>query len=574
MKKFIAITFVSLIFTGLIVSIPSMSGAVTLNVGCGASIQAAYDSLPTPKGGVLLLDECRYDVGSGLKLNRSKPVSIIGPDRNRRHLAAVDVDDATRRPGAVLWGSAVPSSGYLVDTTLPMGTSINGNGFAFRNLTFDTDNAAGAILGDNVNQAIVDNNFFAMGRADAWAIKLVTKDSFVEPGVIHGNDASWWRVTNNNSRGGGFFAAVGAEGGTTPPYNWNHNQHVVTGNVVFPPTTPVNPAIVCRGCHRGYFAANNLEGNFNPAILLESSWQMRLDGNSGEAGTTAGLVFIKLVNSDANFLSDSGTSTSAGQVLYHLDAASSDNVIIAPALTTTRSLYGASGIVNLGANNTVIKGGTSTGGGTAGPPGPTGPAGPTGATGPAGPPGADGADGATGPRGATGPAGPTVTVTETATQPTTPPPTTPPPGPVTLQATDDSFVDEGRPTENFGGFPFLRAGLQSDVNDHISYLKFNSPVAGTGTLRICVENAFGTWPALLVHTVSNETWTEGTINYNNRPTPGTQVGTLPHDPGCHNVSVPVDSGLNTYAIRHPQSETSKLTSSEGTTAANRPTLTI
>lgn len=328
-------------------------GPMTAVVPCGSSIQVAYDALPSPGGGLLRLQACRYNVGSGLVLNRGKPVSIIGPARWRRHMAAPDVDDGTRIPTAIIWGSTVPSSGYLVNTTQP-NSSLNGNGFEFRNLMFDTDNAAGAILGDNVNQGIVDNNFFALGRADAWAIKLVTKDSFVQPGVIHGDDASWWRITNNNSRGGGFFCACGAEGGTTPPYNWNHNQHVITGNVVFAPTSPVNPAIWCRGCHRGYIAANNLEGNFNPAILLESSWQMRLDGNSGEAGSTAGIVFVKLVNSDANFLSDSGTSTSAGQILYSLDAASSDNVVIAAALTTTRSLYGPSGILNQGANNTVI----------------------------------------------------------------------------------------------------------------------------------------------------------------------------------------------------------------------------
>ncbi|HEX5901784.1 MAG TPA: hypothetical protein VF028_01510, partial [Actinomycetota bacterium] len=117
-----------------------------------------------------------------------------------------------------IYSSSGPTgSGYLVDTTLPMGVSVNGNGFVFRNLMFDTDNAAGAILGDNVNQGVVENCFFALGQPDAWAIKLVTKDSFVEPGVVHGDDASWWRIENNNSRGGGFFSAAGAEGGKTTP---------------------------------------------------------------------------------------------------------------------------------------------------------------------------------------------------------------------------------------------------------------------------------------------------------------------------------------------------------------------
>jgi hypothetical protein len=332
-----------------------VASADVVQVDCGASLQAAYDALPSPEGGVLELGDCRYDVDSGLRLDRRKPLAIIGPERARRHLAEADVDDPTQIPGAVIYSSSGPTgSGYLVDTTLPMGMSINGNGFVFRNLMFDTDNAAGAILGDNVNQGVVENCFFALGRPDAWAIKLVTKDSFVEPGVVHGDDASWWRVENNNSRGGGFFSAAGAEGGTTTPYHWNHNQHVITGNVVFAPTVPAGPAIHCRGCHRSFVTANNLEGGWDPAILLESTWQSRLDGNGGEAGSDAGLVFVALVDSDANILSDLGTSTSEGQILYHLDPDSSDNIVIAAALTNTRDLYGAGGIVNEGANNLII----------------------------------------------------------------------------------------------------------------------------------------------------------------------------------------------------------------------------
>jgi parallel beta-helix repeat protein len=271
-------------------------------------------------------------------------------------MAAVDVDDPNRIPTAIIWGSAVPSSGYLISTTSP-DSSANAMGFEFRNLMFDTDNAAGAILGDNLNYSIIDNNFFALGRADAWAIKFVTKDSFVHPGTIHGNDASWNRITNNNSRGGGFLCACGAEGGTTPAYNWNHNNFIIRDNVIFAPTTPVGPGIWLRGAHRSLILGNNVEGKWNPAILLEGSYGNRLDANGGEDGSATGqpgLVFVKLVNSDANTISDMGTSTSAGQILFYLDAASSDNIVIAASLTTTRSLYGPNGFVNQGPNNTII----------------------------------------------------------------------------------------------------------------------------------------------------------------------------------------------------------------------------
>jgi hypothetical protein len=347
--------FLAVLLSAITLMPTQLASADVVKVSCGASLQAAYDALSSPEGGVLELDACRYDVDSGLRLDRRKPLAIVGPERVRRYLAEADVDDPTQIPGAVIYSSSGPTgSGYLVDTTFPMGVSVNGNGFVFRNLMFDTDNAAGAILGDNVNQGVVENCFFALGQPDAWAIKLVTKDSFVEPGVVHGDDASWWRIENNNSRGGGFFSAAGAEGGTTTPYNWNHNQHVISGNVVFAPIAPTGPAIYCRGCHRSYISANNLEGEWNPAILLESTWQSRLDGNGGEAGSSAGLIFVALVDSDANFLSDLGTSTSKGQILYYLDSDSSDNIVIAAALTNTRDLYGAGGIVNEGANNLII----------------------------------------------------------------------------------------------------------------------------------------------------------------------------------------------------------------------------
>lgn len=575
MKKLftaIALALAVLVSVPLLGALPT--GAVTLNVACGSSVQAAYDSLPTPKGGVLMLEECRYDVGAGLKLDRRKPVSIIGPDRNRRHLAAVDVDDANRRPGAVLFGSAVPSTGFLVDTTAPMGSSVIGFGFVFRNLTFDVDNAAGAILGDNINYVVIENNFFAMLRADAWAIKAVTKDA-TEPGVVHGDDASWWRVRDNNSRGGGFFCACGAQGGTTPPYNWNHNNFIIDGNVIFAPSPPVGPAIWLRGAHRSAITNNNVEGPWNPGILLEGSYGNSLTANGGEDGSATGqpgLTFVKLVNSDFNTLNDMGTSTSAGQILYNLDSASSDNIVLAAALTSTRNSYGPNGIINNGANNLILKGSTALGGGgTQGPPGPTGA---TGATGPAG---ADGAPGATGPRGATGPAGETVTITVTPSP--SPSPTTPPPGPpVTLSPTDDAMVQEENPTTNFGSSAFLRAGWQQDENERISYLKFNSSRSGTGQLRICVElSPLG--GHVEVRTVTNDSWTEGMLTYVNKPAVGPIVDTFQNQGGCHTADVPVEVGLNTFALTRPdlnnfEGEVNRMTSSEGTTVANRPTLVV
>jgi len=65
-------------------------------------------------------------------------------------------------------------------------------------------------------------------------------------------------------------------------------------------------------------------------------------------------VFVKLQNSDGNFLSDIGWHSSSGQILYNLDSGSTGNIIIAATLTSARGLYGTNGVINNGGTTNVI----------------------------------------------------------------------------------------------------------------------------------------------------------------------------------------------------------------------------
>jgi len=316
----------------------------------GESIQDAYASLPAESGGVIYLLPGRHDVGDGLTLDRTKPVSLVGLARWRRHVSTEDLDEPEHVPGAVLHSST--SAPWLIDTTQPMDSVVNGFGFEFRNLVLDFRTSEIGILADNVNHGVVENCFFAGPGGDAWAIMLVTKDSFVQPGTSHGDDASWWRVMNNNARDCGLFAALGAFGGNTPAYQWNHNNHLIEGNVCFQ-ASATTPAIWLRGGHRSHLVANNLEGDWDPAILLESCWQSRSDGNAGES-SLEGITFVRLEGSSACLISDLGASTSSGQTLIQMDAGSGDNIVLAPALTAERSLYGPDGYVDEGVNNLIV----------------------------------------------------------------------------------------------------------------------------------------------------------------------------------------------------------------------------
>ena len=152
----------------------------------------------------------------------------------------------------------------------------------------------------------------------------------------------------------------------------------------------------------------------------------------------------------------------------------------------------------------------------------------------------------------------------------------------TLQATADSYTRYNQPNANFGGQSVLRAGYSYDKEVR-TYIRFVSPVSGTGKLRIYVERSNG--HTIRVYT-GNDNWTEGGITWKNQPSTITQVATFTSGWGRFvTVTVPVKKGSQTFVIRkfvgpdpgpvshNYDDEVSRFTSSEGN-SARRPTLTV
>lgn len=107
----------------------------------------------------------------------------------------------------------------------------------------------------------------------------------------------------------------------------------------------------------------------------------------------------------------------------------------------------------------------------------------------------------------------------------TPAPPTPTPGPggstFTFNTADDALVLANRPTANYGTATILGT---DDVPNVASFLKFNvaglnGPVA-SATLRVYVTSGN---IAFNVAQVADNTWTEGSITYNNAPASGAVV---------------------------------------------------
>jgi hypothetical protein len=97
---------------------------------------------------------------------------------------------------------------------------------------------------------------------------------------------------------------------------------------------------------------------------------------------------------------------------------------------------------------------------------------------------------------------------------------------VTLNPVDDAYVAGDLPGSNFG----LTSDLQSDISPlRESYMKFDlSPLAGTtvsqATLRMFV--ASGSANVQSIKEVADDSWTEGSLNFNNRPAKGATITTF------------------------------------------------
>jgi hypothetical protein len=125
---------------------------------------------------------------------------------------------------------------------------------------------------------------------------------------------------------------------------------------------------------------------------------------------------------------------------------------------------------------------------------------------------------------------PTRTPTATATSPN-PPTNTPSATPTNTGSTSsftfipiaDSYVNETSSTTNYGSLSTLRADNSPIVR---SYLRFNvqglSSSVTRATLRVFANTASSV--GCSANSLSNNTWTESTINYNNAPPLGSVIG--------------------------------------------------
>jgi len=119
---------------------------------------------------------------------------------------------------------------------------------------------------------------------------------------------------------------------------------------------------------------------------------------------------------------------------------------------------------------------------------------------------------------------PTYTPTPTATRTPTPTSTSSSAGNTfTFTSIADAYVNSGSTTTNYGSATTLRADASPDIH---SYLRFNvqglSGNVTRATLRIFANSA--STIGCNANSLSNNTWTESTINYSNAPSLGSAIG--------------------------------------------------
>ena len=144
----------------------------------------------------------------------------------------------------------------------------------------------------------------------------------------------------------------------------------------------------------------------------------------------------------------------------------------------------------------------------------------------------------------------TPTNTATATNPSsltntptrTPTPTNPGSGgTLTFNPIADSYVNETSPTTNYGSLSSLRTDGSPILR---SYLRFNvqglSGNVTRATLRVFANSASSA--GYSVNGVSNNTWVESTINYNNAPPVGSALGSS----GSFGASVWISIDVTAY----------------------------
>jgi len=172
---------------------------------------------------------------------------------------------------------------------------------------------------------------------------------------------------------------------------------------------------------------------------------------------------------------------------------------------------------------------------------------------------------------------PTYTPTPTATQTPTPTSTSSNTGNTfTFTPIADAYVNSGSTTTNYGAVTTLRTDASPDLH---SYLRFNvqglSGSVSRATLRIFANSA--STIGCNANSLSNNTWTESTINYNNAPPVGSVVGSSsPFGIGVWitiNVTVYI-TGNGTYNFGLTTTSSTAISFASRESGANAPQLII
>ena len=147
-------------------------------------------------------------------------------------------------------------------------------------------------------------------------------------------------------------------------------------------------------------------------------------------------------------------------------------------------------------------------------------------------------------------------------------------GSLTFVPTDDAYVRSASPTANAGADVTLR-NYHSSSSDTYSYLKFT--VNGvTGTVNSVVLRLFVTDPSAVagkIYGVADTSWTEGTINWGNKPAFGSLLGSGGSAPAgtwvdfdLNQAASVTGDGTYSFVLKDGSTDAAWYSSKEGTNA--------
>jgi hypothetical protein len=308
-----------------------------------ATIGAAYASLPS-MGGCIMVAAGYYDLGAnGLVLTKDKTVSIIGPPRwNRRANEA-----AATGSGVVLYSTGSPTALISLDDGAAVPNNQYGCHFENLHFRFTHENTKYGVYGQNWNCGYMANCSAGVDSSVTAVDQVLVS---IKTNHTYGDDCSWWTLVDN------FILRLALVEIGTPGAIRQENGHQIIRNIGFgwgKAETSAKPFIRLNGCHRAVVRDHSLE-RYEVGILLDKCWQCTVSDDGGDNASVA--TFVKLINnSHTNTLRVKGINTPAAtDVLVDIEAESRNNVIETSSLTGSGDLYSGNAIVLGEPHNWVI----------------------------------------------------------------------------------------------------------------------------------------------------------------------------------------------------------------------------